>query len=309
MLNEIWFFLNLAALLAGFGLLLTVVILGQVTPQSEGKYTRNILAGYFLITAVSFSGSYQAVVERIPTVLSDLLFGLAATVTLAAQIRFVIRFLRWPGVRRRVRVMRATALVVTGLWFFVTLLQWSPLALSVPGIQLWASFFLHMTLAVFAVLVALGAFSCAGRLPESPWQQFFRGFGAAFAFLAMAHIPNWLIASVAFPEVRVLRADLIFVAGYIGANVLLLTAVIRTLREESAAHSRIKPTQTFVDTFGLTKREREILEHLFEGKTNAAIAGELGIAVRTVDTHVANTFRKCGVSSRYELFRLLSRPS
>jgi DNA-binding CsgD family transcriptional regulator len=49
---------------------------------------------------------------------------------------------------------------------------------------------------------------------------------------------------------------------------------------------------------GLSAREVEVLRMLAAGKTNRAIAAELGISERTVDRHVSNIFTKLDVSSR-----------
>ena len=49
---------------------------------------------------------------------------------------------------------------------------------------------------------------------------------------------------------------------------------------------------------GLSAREAEVLHLLAAGKTNRAIAAELGISERTVDRHVSNIFTKLDVSSR-----------
>jgi DNA-binding NarL/FixJ family response regulator len=48
----------------------------------------------------------------------------------------------------------------------------------------------------------------------------------------------------------------------------------------------------------LSVREVEVLRLLAEGKTNRAIAADLGISKRTVDRHVSNIFTKLDVSSR-----------
>lgn len=56
----------------------------------------------------------------------------------------------------------------------------------------------------------------------------------------------------------------------------------------------------------LTVREREIIEHLYSGKTNAVIASELYISQNTVKTHVKNIYEKLGVSSRMELSYLIN---
>ena len=53
-----------------------------------------------------------------------------------------------------------------------------------------------------------------------------------------------------------------------------------------------------VPTYGLTSRELEVLRWLAAGLTNRAIADEMVVAVRTVDTHVSSILSKLGVSSR-----------
>jgi DNA-binding CsgD family transcriptional regulator len=53
-----------------------------------------------------------------------------------------------------------------------------------------------------------------------------------------------------------------------------------------------------VSTYGLTRRELDVLRLLTTGLTNRAIADELVVAVRTVDAHVSSILNKLGVSSR-----------
>lgn len=47
--------------------------------------------------------------------------------------------------------------------------------------------------------------------------------------------------------------------------------------------------------------ERRVAELAAAGRTNAEIAGELYLSVRTVESHLAATYRKLGVRSRTEL--------
>lgn len=49
---------------------------------------------------------------------------------------------------------------------------------------------------------------------------------------------------------------------------------------------------------GLTRRELEVLRLLAAGMTNRAIADQLVVSPRTVDTHVTNMFTKLGISNR-----------
>lgn len=57
----------------------------------------------------------------------------------------------------------------------------------------------------------------------------------------------------------------------------------------------------------LTKRELEVLRLLFEGLTARQIAKRLGLSERTVNTHVANVYRKLGASNRIEAIRIAMR--
>jgi two-component system, NarL family, nitrate/nitrite response regulator NarL len=50
----------------------------------------------------------------------------------------------------------------------------------------------------------------------------------------------------------------------------------------------------------LTPREREVLGHLAEGKSNKEIAGLLGISQSTVQNHIHNLLEKLGARSRLE---------
>jgi DNA-binding NarL/FixJ family response regulator len=55
----------------------------------------------------------------------------------------------------------------------------------------------------------------------------------------------------------------------------------------------------------LTPRESQVLLCVASGQSNKEIAQELGIAVRTIEGHVANILRKCGCSSRTRLIARL----
>jgi DNA-binding NarL/FixJ family response regulator len=51
----------------------------------------------------------------------------------------------------------------------------------------------------------------------------------------------------------------------------------------------------------LTKRERQVAELVAEGRSATEIARHLHIGRRTVETHVARTYAKLGITSRVEL--------
>jgi DNA-binding NarL/FixJ family response regulator len=55
---------------------------------------------------------------------------------------------------------------------------------------------------------------------------------------------------------------------------------------------------------GLTRREREVLELVAEGLTNAQIAGRLWISCKTVGHHLESTYAKLGVHTRTAAVRV-----
>ena len=53
----------------------------------------------------------------------------------------------------------------------------------------------------------------------------------------------------------------------------------------------------------LTKREREVLQHIARGYTYKEIGGQLFISPKTVENHVSSVLRKLQLSNRHELTR------
>jgi DNA-binding NarL/FixJ family response regulator len=50
----------------------------------------------------------------------------------------------------------------------------------------------------------------------------------------------------------------------------------------------------------LTQRELEVLRLVAKGLSNREVGAQLGVSVRTVETHLSHVYRKLGVSSRTE---------
>lgn len=63
---------------------------------------------------------------------------------------------------------------------------------------------------------------------------------------------------------------------------------------------------TIAEDHRLTVREREVLELIYQGSSNADIAEKLFISLSTVKTHVKNIFEKTGATSRMELVFLIN---
>ena len=72
----------------------------------------------------------------------------------------------------------------------------------------------------------------------------------------------------------------------------------RRLRRELHQRQVVQPRHSDSDTPALTTKERQVLALLADGRTNAEISVELGVAPSTVKTHLKNLYGKLGVRRR-----------
>jgi two-component system, NarL family, nitrate/nitrite response regulator NarL len=100
-------------------------------------------------------------------------------------------------------------------------------------------------------------------------------------------------------------------AGYLSKDELpdmILSAVRSVARGETgwvsrhilasfSEWSKASETQSATE---MTKRERQVLAHVIDGKTNQKIGQLLSISEKTVEKHLESIFRKLGVTSRTE---------
>ncbi len=86
-----------------------------------------------------------------------------------------------------------------------------------------------------------------------------------------------------------------------GDGVYLSRPLFQALSTEAAPH----PDGT--DPYGFTKREREILRLICDNLTSKAIARQLGLSLRTVETHRLNIRKKAQARSRSSLVEVARR--
>jgi two-component system NarL family response regulator len=89
-------------------------------------------------------------------------------------------------------------------------------------------------------------------------------------------------------------------------------ALIACIRDVLAGKTYLAPAAAAklaegVTRVQLTPRELATLRLLADGKSNKEIANSLGIAERTVKTHLGHLFEKLGVTSRTEAVKVATR--
>jgi len=88
----------------------------------------------------------------------------------------------------------------------------------------------------------------------------------------------------------------------------LLTAIRAAIETDAFVRlEKAKMSEILAHLDTLTPREREVLEHVGDGKLNKQIAGDLGITEATVKMHRARVMAKMKVQSVAELARLTER--
>ena len=89
---------------------------------------------------------------------------------------------------------------------------------------------------------------------------------------------------------------------------VLLTAVRAALEKDRADRiARAELADIAARLATLTRREREVLEHVVSGQLNKQIAGDLGTVEQTIKVHRARVMEKMKVQSLAELVRLVER--
>jgi len=85
----------------------------------------------------------------------------------------------------------------------------------------------------------------------------------------------------------------------------VLAIIDKALRRDAQACARrAQRSQASARLAALTKRERDVLRRIIEGKANKVSAGELAISVKTVEFHRARVMEKMQAGSVAELVQL-----
>ncbi len=148
------------------------------------------------------------------------------------------------------------------------------------------------------------------KLPESLWRRWIVLFlGAATVWHGMTAVEAVLLPLFLLTTPPVPFATVTSSLFNLFWAVIVVIPVIQQFRAPTAGivMERTGLPDSFVREYELTPREAEIAREICSGAGTRAIGEKLFISPRTVDTHIQNIYRKCGIRRRTELIAMVQR--
>lgn len=94
---------------------------------------------------------------------------------------------------------------------------------------------------------------------------------------------------------------------YLGAMILLLVYAARFLFRIDPRVPTLLPDR-FIDQYGISPRECEIISMIVRGYSNRKIGETLFISAMTVKNHIYHIYRKTGVENKVQLLNIINSP-
>lgn len=237
-----------------------------------------ILFSFFLL---STNNLYAAIFSPITDRTILCVFGAFLTLCFSyGIINFTFDLLRISSsasVRRLVSLYSLAVFIFAIIMIFISALEKPALILNILGIWIPTGFSLLISI-IFHKRIDTGVFR------KEKW---------IFVFLALLNlILSFILHSVPF----------IFI---ISISILIYHIFYKFYFSSPISKTEKTLTEDFIKDFSITKREQEIIIALLDGKSNKELAETLFVSEKTIETHLANIYRKVGVKNRLELFSRL----
>jgi len=193
------------------------------------------------------------------------------------------------------------ALLLLGSWLTVRWLQSG--AGSPADLRL-----IEATAIIAFELLYFGAFLVLvwrfGAAADARRRRLLRTFGV---LLCSAVAVRSLLATLVLVDVRLGPIPLLgLYASNLPALLYLRANADRVFAPVKAENATRLGMDHVFERYGVTKRERQIVQQICLGKTNKQIAEELFISLQTVKDHTHRIYSKIGVSSRMQLVQMMN---
>lgn len=175
------------------------------------------------------------------------------------------------------------------------------LALFSSSSEITAFYAVHMTcnsiLSIISLVVSFRLFYEAGKSELKSRARILKIFSLAYAIFFLYQTFLWLLP---LQTLLLFSTFNLFVLNFI--PIPFISGLLKEQENEfSLSPETEDKVQAFYETYGLSKREREIANLILAGKSNEEIKNELYISIFTVKKHISNIFMKLDVSSRAQL--------
>jgi len=200
--------------------------------------------------------------------------------------------------------LKITALVITGIWF----LGWLELPiLRTRGVVTNLMIYTDIFIFVFIIAGSIYLFYQANSIPDKPSQTIIKALSLVFIVPIFLAILKWLIGNSLNNNPTLERMILhVFVFLINGLVIVWLLVYAKKLKNIFPFRDvkNVSGTASFITKYNISKREKDMILLICEGKTNKEIAEDLFISVDTVKDHNNNIFQKTGVTNRTQLAKL-----
>jgi DNA-binding CsgD family transcriptional regulator len=193
-------------------------------------------------------------------------------------------------------------LLTIGVWLAVSRLQAEPDSQAAGLSFMEAAAMAGAELIYFSVFLVLVLRNAAAAHGDK------RRVMRAFALLLCgAFVVRSLLATLVLVDLRLSSVALLALhASNLGPLLYLRANADRAFPPVKAEHATKIGMEHVFDRYGVTKRERQIVEKICLGKTNKQIADELFISLQTVKDHTHRIYSKVGVGSRMQLVQMMN---
>jgi DNA-binding CsgD family transcriptional regulator len=154
------------------------------------------------------------------------------------------------------------------------------------------------------LVLSLALFGQARRLPESGKRAALRGLASLYVAVHAAFFAAYALKN-AWPPLFLFAWPAYFLALSAVPLFTLGTFLHYYHGKKAYVARRSDGLETVLESLGVTKREREIIQLVCTGKTNREIEACLYVSEKTVKFHLYNAYRKLGIRNRVELVNLV----
>jgi DNA-binding CsgD family transcriptional regulator len=162
-------------------------------------------------------------------------------------------------------------------------------------------------LALFGIHVYAAAILLLGfKRIESPWlQSLIRSFLVFFSVFAFLGVGQLVVQNIPTSPEFLHDYPIEELLYYMGFVILAIFYISRFFRDPARSAAFNLPEE-FVRRFGISHRERDIIEMMAKGFSNNAIAERLYISTLTVKNHVYHIYQKTGAGNKVQLLNMIN---